>query len=409
MRSASQGYNTGTTMSAQPGAASVAPAALKQVMAQYPTGVTVVTSIGAEGAPRGLLVGTFVRVSDEPALVGFIAMHSSRTWQETKTGLTRFCVNIIGDHQEPLCTAVTMFRADAIAMLPQTTSAGGNPALHGALAHIDCEVQRIVPIGDHDLVIGRVEHARLVSSATPMLYHRGSYARLTETELTARERLLRTDLDAVTTLMPELERLAAATGLEVTINVVDGEDTVVIAAAGRTIGESVAVRVGQRLPFHPPFGSLEAAFGPSALREQWLASGTLARQDSRAHHLAALAAVRERGYAVAFDHLAHERIAAAAAKLGRRETATRADALGQLHDLERFYNVLPSPYQTMELRLIAVPVYGPEGSLAFGLTLWGPRRPIAGAEFEKLAEAARAAAQRCTVVLQSAEVPPGPR
>ena len=55
-------------------------ATFRQVLGYYPTGVSAITAMSGEGAPLGLIVGTFSSVSLDPALVGFLPDKSSSTW-----------------------------------------------------------------------------------------------------------------------------------------------------------------------------------------------------------------------------------------------------------------------------------------------------------------------------------------
>jgi flavin reductase (DIM6/NTAB) family NADH-FMN oxidoreductase RutF len=46
--------------------------------------------------------------------------------------------------------------------------------LPGVLAAIECAVHRIVPMGDHDILVGEMVHAR-VADGEPLLHFSGSY------------------------------------------------------------------------------------------------------------------------------------------------------------------------------------------------------------------------------------------
>lgn len=396
----------------------MAGATLRQVMAQYPTGVTVITSRDPEEHVRGLVVGTFLRVSDDPELVGFMAMHSSRTWQSTRPTLERFCVNIVSDHQQELCQRITSGAANGLSGISHSTSLAGNPAIQGAIAHIDCTVERIDSVGDHDFVVGRVEHAQLVSAAHPMIFFRGGYGRFASASRTADDHEFRAQLAEVDLLRGEMNALAAATGCEVTINAIDGDETVVVAAAAvagshatdTATGETDAlrVRVGQRLPFAAPYGALEAAFGAELLRQRWL-DADVTTSNTRVQNVAVLDAVRARGYAVSYGHEAHARIVSTAQQLAKRDPARRADHLAQLHGFDASYNgegevealgdTAAALGDRIELRSVAVPVYGFDGGLAYGLTLWGPGRPIVREERGVLVAAALRCVAACTAAL----------
>ena len=51
----------------------------RAVLGHFPTGVTIVSGL-ADGQPIGFTVGSFMSISLDPPLVGFLAMHDSETW-----------------------------------------------------------------------------------------------------------------------------------------------------------------------------------------------------------------------------------------------------------------------------------------------------------------------------------------
>ncbi len=80
----------------------------------------------ADGKPIGMAVGSFTSVSLDPPLVGFFPDHSSSSWPKIQaTG--RFCVNVLAEHQEPLCRALASKAEEKFAgidyRLPSSTSA----------------------------------------------------------------------------------------------------------------------------------------------------------------------------------------------------------------------------------------------------------------------------------------------
>jgi flavin reductase (DIM6/NTAB) family NADH-FMN oxidoreductase RutF len=49
--------------------------------------------------------------------------------------------------------------------------------LSGATTHLICATHALLTVGDHELVVGRVEHAILGSGEPPLLHHRGRFTR----------------------------------------------------------------------------------------------------------------------------------------------------------------------------------------------------------------------------------------
>lgn len=149
----------------------------RDVLGHVPTGVTVVTGVDSTGVPHGITIGSFVSVSLDPPLVGFLPGKSSRSWPSIReTG--RFCVNILAAGQDDLCWRFAKEPAagesDKFAGLDWTESSSGMPILPGVIGWIDCSIESVTEAGDHWFVLGRVvdlSHESEVSDA--MVFFRG--------------------------------------------------------------------------------------------------------------------------------------------------------------------------------------------------------------------------------------------
>lgn len=145
----------------------------RHVLGHLPTGVCVVASLDHDG-PAGVAIGSFFSVSLEPPLVGFCVGHASSTWPRIReTG--RFCVNVLGAHQEALVRAFSAKGADKFAGVSWDSTPLGSPRLVDAIAWIDCEVDAIHPAGDHDIVVGAVHHLDVAHDGRPLVFARGLY------------------------------------------------------------------------------------------------------------------------------------------------------------------------------------------------------------------------------------------
>ena len=76
----------------------------RQVLGHYPTGVTVVTAVDADGQPAGMAVGSFTSVSLDPPLVAFLPDKSSTSFPRIRRA-SSFCVNVLSAEQENVCRA----------------------------------------------------------------------------------------------------------------------------------------------------------------------------------------------------------------------------------------------------------------------------------------------------------------
>ena len=148
-------------------------------MANWATGVTIVTTVGKDSAPRGLTVSSFTSVSLEPTLVLVCLDHRVTGLQDFKESM-KFGVSILSDDQEDVSRAFA--RRDA-PRPPDLYFEGklGIPLIRHSLAALECETVAIYPGGDHIILMGQVESAELLESKAgkkPLLYCRGKYERL---------------------------------------------------------------------------------------------------------------------------------------------------------------------------------------------------------------------------------------
>ncbi len=152
----------------------VDPRHYRNVLGSYPTGVSVITSVSADGARWGLAVGTFTAISLDPPLVGFMPDKRSTSWaQIEKTG--RFCVNILSAAQLEMCRRFASRGGDKFEGMSHGHSPGGLPLLDDVLAWIECGIESVIALGDHVLVVGAVRAMERADDGAPLLFYRGGY------------------------------------------------------------------------------------------------------------------------------------------------------------------------------------------------------------------------------------------
>lgn len=149
-------------------------AEFRQVLGYYPTGVSAITAMGTDGAPIGMVVGTFSSVSLDPPLVGFLPDKSSSTWPRLEAA-GRFCVNVLASDQLDVCRQLAGKGPDKFAEVEYTVSDHNLPVLAQALATIECSLHSVTDAGDHYFVLGRVLRLEAARDADPMLFFRGRY------------------------------------------------------------------------------------------------------------------------------------------------------------------------------------------------------------------------------------------
>ena len=146
---------------------------LRNLLGQFATGVTVITTTGQDGRKIGMTANSFTSVSLEPALI---------LWNIAKTATNvdqfraceHFAINILNDQQEQTSNHFAKSSADKFSAIDQVEEILGVPVLSDALATLVCKNYQWVEAGDHYIVLGQIEHCT-VNSGKPLLFHNGKY------------------------------------------------------------------------------------------------------------------------------------------------------------------------------------------------------------------------------------------
>lgn len=281
-------------------ASSLDPGTYRAVLGQYPTGVTAITATHEEGQPLGMIVGTFSSVSLDPPLVSFMASRDSSSFAAIRQSPT-FCANVLAGDQEGVCRTLSVKGAtDKFADLSWRSAPLGSPVIDGVLAWIECRTRTVVEAGDHVIVIGEVVGLESTRSALPLLFLGGGYGRFSpHSRVVAASPDVMDQLRLADLARTPMETLGRRLGLECAA-VAPVEDVLVrIANAGVSIDGRRPARVGVRLPFEAPMGSLLVAWEDEAVQDRWMnrADPDMSGEE-RAAHRRALQHVRERGWTI---------------------------------------------------------------------------------------------------------------
>ncbi|MGH2451177.1 MAG: flavin reductase family protein [Candidatus Limnocylindria bacterium] len=148
----------------------------RAIAASFPTGVTVVTAVGEDGAPRGLASNAFASVSASPPLILVCVDKGSRTLAAIqRTGA--FVVNFLGADAEAVARKFASKDTDKFAGLawrPSARARGAPILAERTVAFAECVVEQAIEAGDHWIFVGRVEDGA-VNDGRPLLYFKRSY------------------------------------------------------------------------------------------------------------------------------------------------------------------------------------------------------------------------------------------
>ncbi|WIM93594.1 flavin reductase family protein [Actinoplanes oblitus] len=126
---------------------------LRDALGKFPTGVAVVTTVH-DGLAVGLTINSFTSVSLVPPLVLWCLRRDSRCHAAFAT-TPRFAVNVLAAGQRELAERFAgpgdRFRGTASRPGPE-----GLPLLADVAAYLVCRTHRLIPAGDHVILIGEV-------------------------------------------------------------------------------------------------------------------------------------------------------------------------------------------------------------------------------------------------------------
>lgn len=149
---------------------------LRNAFGSFMTGVTVVTTIAADGEPRGFTANSFTSVSlDPPLLLVCIAKTASSCPVFSKTA--GFVVNILAEDQKDVSGIFASKRPDKFAAVNWHTSDNGLPVITGSLSWFDCARREVIDAGDHIILLGAIRGFG-TRDANPLGYARGGYVTL---------------------------------------------------------------------------------------------------------------------------------------------------------------------------------------------------------------------------------------
>jgi flavin reductase (DIM6/NTAB) family NADH-FMN oxidoreductase RutF len=129
----------------------------KPALEQFSYGLYVIGSRAGDEV-NGMTANWVTQVSFDPRMVAVAVEAQSHTLANIRAGRV-FSVNVIDEADTALIEQFVEPQERAgnkLGGVEFRTAATGAPILARALAWLECEVEQLVPAGDHELVIGRV-------------------------------------------------------------------------------------------------------------------------------------------------------------------------------------------------------------------------------------------------------------
>jgi flavin reductase (DIM6/NTAB) family NADH-FMN oxidoreductase RutF len=146
---------------------------LRRAFGNFATGVTVVTTLDAEGKPCGFTANSFTSVSIDPPLL-LVSIAKSAFGCDVFTASQGFAVNILAQSQRELSNRFASAGTDKFANLDWHQAQNGSPIIDDVVAWFDCSHHEQVDAGDHIILIGQVQRYAYNTDA-PLGFCRGAY------------------------------------------------------------------------------------------------------------------------------------------------------------------------------------------------------------------------------------------
>jgi flavin reductase ActVB len=147
------------------------PDLFKAAMAQFASGVTIVTTTDEEGRDWGFTASAFCSLSVDPPLV-LVCLATNADSHPAFAASSGFIVNVL--RREHADLALRFASKGVNKFDGQNFRAGhsdGLPVLDDALVNLKCATHALCEGGDHSILIGRVEYAHVQEGGEPALMY----------------------------------------------------------------------------------------------------------------------------------------------------------------------------------------------------------------------------------------------
>jgi flavin reductase (DIM6/NTAB) family NADH-FMN oxidoreductase RutF len=140
------------------------------LMSGFPTGVAVITALDGDGHPHGLTCTSLSSVTLAPPTLLVCLNTNSGTLAAVRCSHS-FAVNLLHSQGRKAATVFSSNVVDRFGLIAwRPTPVIESVWLHrDAFAVAECKVSQIIPVGDHEVVLGEVVNI-VYASATPLLY-----------------------------------------------------------------------------------------------------------------------------------------------------------------------------------------------------------------------------------------------
>ena len=152
---------------------SISPENFRKTLANFASGVTVVTSSDADGNVFGITVSAFCSVSLDPPLISVSIEKGTGTHHALSDG-GDFNVHILAEHQQEISNRFASRSENKFDGFDHVLDARGIPEIREVLATLRCRKFSEADGGDHTIFIGEVLESE-INEGFPLLYWQSAY------------------------------------------------------------------------------------------------------------------------------------------------------------------------------------------------------------------------------------------
>lgn len=148
--------------------------AFRRALGQFPTGVTVITTLDEHSELIGVTASSFNSVSVDPPLILWSvdrSAHSAAAFEQAEY----FVVNVLGKQQVEISNKCASQGEDKFTGMEYRSGRGGCPILNDTAAYFECKTWNLYDGGDHIIIVGQVIEHSYSDTVMPLVFARGSY------------------------------------------------------------------------------------------------------------------------------------------------------------------------------------------------------------------------------------------
>ena len=147
----------------------------RTALGQFPTGVTVITTLAEDGEAIGCTASSFNSVSIDPALVLW-SVDKQAFSKDIFVNAQHFAVNVLSEEQIETSNRFAGRGEDKFKDVAYESGLGGAPLFSGCCSYFQCKTWNVYDGGDHLIIVGEVLDYRYDSSKKPLVFAKGNYA-----------------------------------------------------------------------------------------------------------------------------------------------------------------------------------------------------------------------------------------